>query len=248
MLNETTSAPAQAPLLIAHRGASAVAPENTIAAFEIALEQGANGLDIDVQLSADGHPVVIQDTTLERTTDGSGPVQALTLRELKRLDAGGWRGSRFRGQRVQGLGEVFERFRERARFWLRVDGSGRYPGIEERVVSLLEIYELLDRCLVQSPQLDTLTEIRRLNPAISVGLLVSGAPLNPFPSAPGSIQAVCPAAALLAAATVATIRAAGLACYAWTVDEPALASRLAAWGVDGIATSQPGVIRAAIGR
>ncbi|MGH7374824.1 MAG: glycerophosphodiester phosphodiesterase family protein, partial [Candidatus Rokuibacteriota bacterium] len=94
------------PLVIAHRGASADAPENTIAAFELAVEQGADGIELDVHLSADEHPVVIHDFTLERTTDGAGPVSEHTVRELKRLDAGGWRDRRFRGQRVQTLQEV----------------------------------------------------------------------------------------------------------------------------------------------
>ena len=80
------------PLVIAHRGASSDAPENTIAAFELALEQGADALEMDIHLSKDGHPVVIHDFTLERTTDGVGPVSARTVRELKRLDGGGWHG------------------------------------------------------------------------------------------------------------------------------------------------------------
>jgi len=82
------------PLVIGHRGASADAPENTIAAFELALEQGADGIELDVHLTADGQPVVIHDFTLERTTDGVGPVSGRRVRELKRLDAGGWRDRR----------------------------------------------------------------------------------------------------------------------------------------------------------
>jgi glycerophosphoryl diester phosphodiesterase len=95
-----TAVTTERPLVIAHRGASADAPENTIAAFELALTQGAEGLELGVHLSRDGHPVVIHDFTLERTTDGAGPVGALTMRELKRLDAGGWHDRKFRGQRV----------------------------------------------------------------------------------------------------------------------------------------------------
>src|SRR5262245_7648951 len=91
------------PLVIAHRGASADAPENTIAAFELALDQGADALELDVHLSLDDQPVVIHDFTLERTTDGAGPVRARSMRELKRLDAGSWRGRPFRGQRLQTL-------------------------------------------------------------------------------------------------------------------------------------------------
>jgi glycerophosphoryl diester phosphodiesterase len=107
-------APAPAAV-IAHRGASADAPEHTIAAFELALDQGADGLAVEVHLSADRHPVVLRDFTVERTTDGAGVVADLRVRDLKRLDAGSWRGPGFAGQRVQTLEEVLERFRERTR-------------------------------------------------------------------------------------------------------------------------------------
>ena len=112
---------------------------------------GADALQLDVHLSRDDQPVVIHDFTLERTTDGSGPVRAHTVRELKRLDAGGWLGAAFRGQRVQTLQEVLERFRERARLSITLKGgSALYPEIEERIVGLLEVYDALDRTLVQS--------------------------------------------------------------------------------------------------
>src|SRR3989442_1449681 len=104
------------PLVVAHRGASARAPEHTIAAFELAVASGADALELDVHLSKDGQPVVIHDFTLERTTDGSGLIAEHTVRALKRLDAGRWHDEAFRGQRVQTLAEVLERFRERTRF------------------------------------------------------------------------------------------------------------------------------------
>ena len=139
------------PLVIADRGASADAPEHTIAAFELALAQGADGIALDVHLTRDGQPVVIHDFTLERTTDGAGAVRAHTTQEVKRLDAGGWRDRRFRGQRVQTLQEVLERFRDRTQFWIEIKGgSDVYPDIEERVVSTLEVYEAVDRTLIQS--------------------------------------------------------------------------------------------------
>ena len=114
--------PRAMPLIIADRGASADAPEHTIAAFELALDQGADGIALDVHLTRDGQPVVIHDFTLERTTDGAGVVAAHTMREMKRLDAGAWRSRQFQGQRVQTLQEVLERFRDRTRFWIEIRG------------------------------------------------------------------------------------------------------------------------------
>lgn len=237
------------PLVIAHRGASGDAPENTIAAFELALEQGADGIELDVHLSADEHPVVIHDFTLERTTDGAGPVSEHTVRELKRLDAGGWRDRRFRGQRVQTLQEVLERFRDRARFWVELKGgSALYPGIEDRVVSLLEIYDVVDRALVQSFDHEAIARIRATSPEIRVGALVAQAPLDAALLRPGAANAICPGAHLLTENVLAEIRGADLECYVWTVNEPAQMDRLVEWGVNGIITDRPGVLRARLGR
>ena len=97
---ETMERSAGKPIVIARGGASAEAPEHTIAAFEAALAEGADALALRVRVSKDGHPVVFGHATLERTSDGRGSVAQLTVRELKRLDAGGWKGPRFGGQRI----------------------------------------------------------------------------------------------------------------------------------------------------
>jgi len=96
------------PLNIAHQGASAYAPGNTLAAFRLALEMGADGFELDIMLSADGHLVVIHDDTVDRTTDGSGPVRQKTLAELKALDAGARFDACFAGERIPTLQEVFD--------------------------------------------------------------------------------------------------------------------------------------------
>ena len=237
------------PLVIGHRGASADAPENTIAAFELALEQGADGIELDLHLSADEQPVVIHDFTLERTTDGAGPVSDHRVRELKRLDAGSWHDRRFRGQRLQTLQEVLERFRDRARFWIELKGgSALYPGIEERVVSMVEIYDVVDRVIVQSFDHAAIARVRTLNRDIPVGALVGQTPLDPALLRPGTVSALCPGAEILTAPLLEEIRGAGLGCYVWTVNEPAQMDRLVEWGVDGIITDRPGLLRARLGR
>ena len=90
-----------------HRGASAVAPENTYPAFEAAIEQGAAYTETDIRRTADGALVLVHDATLDRTTDAAGPVAAMTLAELARVDAGGWFGEAFRGQRIPELGAKY---------------------------------------------------------------------------------------------------------------------------------------------
>ncbi|HEV8436935.1 MAG TPA: glycerophosphodiester phosphodiesterase family protein [Methylomirabilota bacterium] len=237
------------PLVIAHGGASADAPENTIAAFELALSQGADAIALDVHLSRDDQPVVIHDFTLERTTDGSGLVAQHTVPELKRLDAGGWRGASFRGQRVQTLPEVLERFRDRTRFWVELKGgSDLYRGIEERVVSMLEIYDVLERALVLSFDHGALRRVLTLNRETRVGALIAQPPLEASLDGLTGFTAVCPGAQLITERAMAHVRAAGLACYAWMVSEPAQLDRLIGWGVSGIITDRPGLWWTRLGR
>jgi glycerophosphoryl diester phosphodiesterase len=237
------------PLVIGHRGASSEAPENTIAAFELALAQGADGIELDVHLSADEQPVVIHDFTLERTTDGAGPVSGHRVRELKRLDAGGWRDRRFRGQRLQTLQEVLERFRDRARFWIELKGgSALYPGIEDRVVSMIEIYDVVERVLVQSFDRAAIARVRSLNREIPVGALVAEAPLDLGLLGPETVDAICPGELMVSEELLGEIRRARLASYVWTVNEPARMDRLVEWGVSGIITDRPGLLRARLGR
>jgi glycerophosphoryl diester phosphodiesterase len=234
--------------VIAHRGASLEAPENTISAFERALDQGADGIALQVHLSKDDQPVVIHDFTLERTTDGSGAVRAHTVRQLKRLDTGGWKAERFRGQRLQTLQEVFERFGERARFWVELKG-GRdlYPSIEDRIVSTVEVYDLLDRVVVESFDPGALARLRTMNAELGLGALASDPPLYPLIRSPGAVRAVCPRADLVTEAVARQIREAGLDSYVWTVNEPALMDRLVEWGVSGIVTGRPALLRARLG-
>jgi glycerophosphoryl diester phosphodiesterase len=244
----TTRAPGDRPVVIAHRGASAVAPEHTIPAYEAAIATGADALELDVHLSADDQLVVIHDARLERTTDGRGAVRDHTARELKRLDAGGWFGRRFRGQRIQTLSEVLERFRGRSAFGIEVKaGSDFYPGIEERLVALLQIYDVLDRTLVASFDHHALRRCRDLDPDVRTGALVVGRLLAPTALAPaGILQALCVQADLLTAGDVTAAREAGLDCYAWVVNDAAAARRLSAWGVAGIITDRPELIRPAL--
>ena len=233
------------PLVIAHRGASAAAPENTIAAFERAIADGADAIELDVHLSRDDHPVVIHDETLERTTDGSGSVRAHTMRELKRLDAGAWRGPAFAGQRLQTLQEVLERFRGRTRFWIELKGgSDLYPDIEERIVGLLEVYNAIDGSLVQSFDLAALARLRAFSREIILGALLDRAPLDVAGDVPAAANAVCPSMQILGIPEREAIRRSGRQCHVWTVNEPAQMDRLVDWSVDGIITDQPAVLRA----
>jgi glycerophosphoryl diester phosphodiesterase len=238
------------PLLVAHRGASTVAPEHTIPAYEAAITAGADVLELDVHLSADDQLVVIHDAQLERTTDGRGLVREHTAQQLKRLDAGRWFGRQFRGQRLQMLGEVFERFRDRVAFAVELKaGSDVYPGIEERLITLLQLYEVADRTLIASFDHHALRRCRDVDPDVRTGALVVGRLLAPGALAPpGVLTALCLHAELTTASDVAAVREAGLDCYVWVVNDAAAAARFVAWGVAGLVTDRPDVLRPVLDR
>ncbi len=240
----------RSPLLIAHRGASTVAPEHTIPAYEAAIQAGADALELDVHLTADDQLVVIHDPDLARTTDGRGAVREHTLPELKRLDAGRWFGRAFRGQRIQTLSEVLERFRGRTAFGVELKaGSDFYPGIEERLLTLLQIYAVTERTLVASFDYHALRKCRDLDPDVRTGALVSGRLLAPAALAPqGVLNALCLEARLTTERDVAACREAGLECYVWVVNDPLTARRFAEWGVAGIITDRPDLLHPVLDR
>lgn len=236
------------PLLIAHRGASAVAPEHTIAAYEAAIRAGADALQLDVHLSSDDQLVVIHDDTLERTTSGRGRVRAHSVRELKRLDAGRWFGRGFRGQRIQTLPEVLERFRDLVAFAVELGaGSDVYPGIEERLVGLLQIYAVTDRTHVVSDAPHALARCRALDPDLRLGARLAERPFDQAGvSCRGAFDALWLRADAVTGADVSACRETGLECYVGVVRDAESARRLAAWGVAGIVTDRPDLLRSAL--
>lgn len=222
----------------AHRGASAYAPENTMAAFEMALEMGADGIELDVQMSRNGHLVVIHDPTLERTTDGSGLVAQYTLAELRRVDAGAWFDERFRGQRIPTLAEVFELVRGKALLNVELKVMPvRYPGIEEALVKLVEDTGFpVEDLIISSFEHLSLLRVQSLEPRLAIAALFSHYPTS-FASLPGTIMH--PQWPVVDEEFMAKARAEGRTVNVWTADDPRAWERLAALGVDGIITNTP---------
>lgn len=236
-------------LNIAHRGASAHAPENTLPAFEAALEAGADALELDVHMAADGALAVIHDSTLQRTSNGRGLVRAQTLPELKRLDAGAWFGPAFAGATVPTLAEVVALARGRARLFVEIKGgSDFYPGIESAVVRCLKEGGALRDAVLMSFDHSALLAVRDVAPEAETAALLEGRPADP----PG-VAAAARAGALALGYRLVTAReraltaAAGLRLYAWTVDEETEMRRLAELGLDGIITNHPARLRRVLG-
>ena len=156
--------------VIAHRGASTYAPENTFAAFDLALDMGARHFELDVQLSGDNHLVVIHDDKVNRTTDGNGEVSALTLRELQSLDAGAWFGAKFAGERIPTLESLLDRYRGRAH--LHVEIKGKTQGLSERTVDMIRRRGWAQNVTMTSFQIDKLEALRAHAPELPAGWLL----------------------------------------------------------------------------
>lgn len=165
------------PWLIAHRGASLEAPENTLAAFQRAMELRADLIELDIHQTADGHIVVIHDETVARTTDGVRPVRAMTLEELSHLDAGSWFGQDFAGARIPTLLEVLELTQESIGLAIEIKaGSSRYPGLEATLVQLLQRTGRLDDVIIISADCQAIRTVRRLERRLATACFRHGSP------------------------------------------------------------------------
>ena len=236
------------PLNIAHRGASKIAPENTMAAFQKALEIGADGIEFDVRLSSDGVPVVIHDTTVDGTTDGNGRVADLPLRELRRLDAGASFDVTFAGARIPTLAQVFEILGEQLLLNIELKQEGFFgSGLEEAVADLIQKHTLEQGVLVSSFNPLALRRIQRISPRLRTALLSAHPGSRVLRTAGLALGrpswALHPEYAGVDATLVSWAHARGLRLHTWTVDDPADMRRLIRWGVDGIITNVPDVLR-----
>ncbi|GAF06465.1 glycerophosphoryl diester phosphodiesterase [Paenibacillus pini JCM 16418] len=156
---------------MAHRGFSSKAPENTLTAFKMAMEIPiVQWIEIDVQLSADGIPVVIHDFTLDRTTNGTGKVKDYTWQQIQRLDAGSWKGRAFRGERIPSLDEVLRLCCGRVRLNIELKTSGSmYPGLEQAVIKRVEAYHMEQDVVLTSFDTNALRRVKEINPSFRTG-------------------------------------------------------------------------------
>ncbi|HZY30946.1 MAG TPA: glycerophosphodiester phosphodiesterase family protein [Candidatus Methylomirabilis sp.] len=235
-------------LNVAHRGASALAPENTMAAFEKAVELGADVIELDLHLSRDGELVAIHDDTLDRTTDGHGPVHQRSLAELMRLDAGRWFGEGFAGQRIPTLAQVLDRFAGKVPLALEIKaGSTFFPGIEERVVSALRRHAAIDQAAVASFDHHALRRLKEIEPTIRTAALLVGRPVALSALAgPARANGLALEASFVTRSEVEACRAAGLKLVVWVVNDPAQMRHFIRLGVDGIITDRPDLLRLAL--
>ena len=243
----TIALPMRSPWIIAHRGASGHAPENTFAAFERAVELGARFIETDLQLTRDAQFVAIHDAYLDRTTNGHGAVHEHTLAQLRELDAGKWFDREFMDQRIPTLEEILEFAQKRdVVFYLEIKHSVAW-GMHHTLVGALGKEQNAARTIVISFDPATLDSVRRLEPAMMIGLLVENLKGDPIKAAldVGARQ-VCPKLDLVTAEMVERAHRADLHVVTWTVNDADKMRAAIDAGVDGIMTDLPDRLRAVV--
>ena len=236
------------PPLIGHRGAAALAPENTIEGFEAAARAGVGWIELDAKLTGDGVVILMHDETLDRTTDGCGPVAAASYEAIRRLDAGGWFGPLWQGVRVPRLDAVLHRLAE----------LGLSPNIEikpcpgREAATARAVIEVIRQVwprplplLLSSFEWDSMLEAQRVAPELPRGWLVWGGPgdWRARAGALGCVSVNC-ADEFLTPAWAGEIKDAGYQLAVYTVNDPTRARRLRGWGVDCVITDRPDALSA----
>jgi glycerophosphoryl diester phosphodiesterase len=253
-----TAAQTASPLLAAHRGGSLLWPENSLLAFRNALALGADFIEFDVHLSRDGEVMVIHDATLDRTTTGAGPVRDHSVAELKALRLKDRSGT-VTAETVPTLDEVVEvaaRAKRRMLLEIKVDaGKARYPGIEEKVLAILDRHAMTASTVVMSFEAPTWRRVRELRPEVATCALYSArtlartslsAELDTLRAA--GVRFIGVEHTVVDAAAVKQAQEAGIGLGAWTVNSPADMQQMIGAGVTILITDQPDVAKTLLNR
>jgi glycerophosphoryl diester phosphodiesterase len=231
------------PLVLGHRGASADAPENTLAAFRLAMAQGADGVELDAWRCATGEVVVFHDQDGRRIAGSKLVVPEANFRDLRALDVGSWKGARFAGERIPRLEEALEQLPD-AVVNVELKSRGGETELARAAAEVIRASRADERVVVSSFDWRLVAAFRAAAPGIPVGLLFEGNRGWRLRVAAGSRllkpQALHPARALVTAERVHSWRRRGLAVNVWTVDEPEELVRLAEMGVSAVITNVPG--------
>lgn len=228
--------------IIAHRGASAYAPENTLPSFKMALEMGAEGLELDVHLSRDGHLMVIHDEKVDRTSSGKGFVKDMTLSQLKKLDFGSWFSEEYAGTSIPTLEEVLELLSG----WnglLNIEiksGPIVYPGIEKKLIETVKAFGFEDKVIFSSFNHYSLRDIKEIDPSMKIGLLYMAGLVEPWHYAKRlDASALHPLFYNIIPEMVLGCKIHNIALHPFTVDEEAHLALMMKAGVEGVITNKP---------
>jgi len=236
------------PAIIAHRGASAYSPENTLAAFELALKQNADAVELDAKLTADGHVIVIHDQTVDRTTAHTGRVKNLPLSEFRKMDAGSHFDIAFKGEPVPTLDEVFKAVGQLTYINVELTNyASMMDNLPHKVASLVKKHRLGRRVIFSSFNPLALIKIHKLVPEAPIGLLAvqgrKGAFLRSWPGRLLGYHSLHPELNDVTPALVNGAHRRNKKVLVWTVNRAEEMRRLFQLGVDGIFTDDPVLAR-----
>jgi glycerophosphoryl diester phosphodiesterase len=236
-------------LAVAHRGASRYAPENTLPAFALALDEGVPAVECDIQRTRDGRVVVIHDQAVDRTTDGSGAVAALTYEELRRLDAGRWFAPEFAGTRVPLLDEVLDLVRGRGLLKIEIKNAPTfYEGIEQQALDAIRHRGMEEHALLMSFDHESVRTVRAQSPQSPTGVIYAARLVDgPAAARAAGADALCLHWAYATEDVVAGAHVAGLRVLVWTVDEEDAFRRCLALGVDGVTSNDSRLLHRMLG-
>jgi len=218
-------------MIMGHRGAAALEPENTLLSISRAMEIGVDAVEIDVHLSKDNEVVVIHDSTVDRTSNGSGPVRSYTLAELKGLDAG-------KGETIPTLQEVMDLIDKRVKLVIEL----KEEGAEGQVVTLINKNNLVDNVYVISFWHQLVKRVKEMEERVKTGVLLVGCPVDTSVATQASADALVMRYTFVDKPFVEMAHKEGLKVFIWNIDDPTLVKPYAHMGVDGIGSNDPRVL------
>ncbi|MEF2246778.1 MULTISPECIES: glycerophosphodiester phosphodiesterase [unclassified Paenibacillus] len=233
------------PLIIAHRGSAGEAPENTMAAFKLALEQQCDAIELDVHLSKDGKIIVCHDATVDRTTNGKGHIHEMTVDQIKALDAGSWFDAKYAGEQIPLLEEVFDLVPPH----IMINVEVKYPyghEIEAKLIQLMREKNRVDNVVVSSFDFKSLLVLKGLEPEVKIGLLYNvnfvrhrdAAVIMQVP-----VYSLHPNMKRISKEDVADAKSHGLHVYPYTINTEKDMRKAINCKVSGIITDYPAVLR-----
>ena len=235
------------PIIIAHRGASAVAPENTVSAFLKAVETKADAVELDIRITCDNEIVVIHDSRLDRTTNGHGRVSDFTLEEIKKLDAGSWFHSKFYKEQIPTFSEIIESLTQKVGINIEIKPSNTQQNIIIRkCVELIQKNKLHKRVLISSFQHRLTQKIKLIDKNILTGIIYS--PMIHLGAKPANLVTKYKADAFIISKNylreniVRDVQSCGAIVLVYTVENYDDFRRMSKFGVDGVMTNSPSSI------
>ncbi|MCS0787684.1 glycerophosphodiester phosphodiesterase [Cytobacillus firmus] len=241
---------------VSHRGASAYAPEHTIASYDMGEKMHGDYIEVDLQMTKDGHLIAMHDVTLDRTTNGTGSVKDYTLNEIKQLDAGSWFNEKYpyaskaeyEGLKVPTLEEVFKEFGKNNSYYIETKSPDVYPGMEKELLRLIDKYKInKEKLLVQSFSPQSLKVMNELDPSIKLVQLISykaNAIISDteIKEIKQYAMGIGPNHTYLNEEYVQKVVNSGLELHPYTVNDKERMKQLINWGVTGMFTNHPDLL------